>query len=98
ESANAICVIPTTANTAIKIRQCMRLPSTINPTSPYRHEDLLCVHQVGLVPLHPSSIQAAPAPGVRSSGLLFPVQLPLLARFYPRAYRRAFVSHLLQRL
>src|SRR5258705_10119704 len=62
-------------------------PST--PTSRYRHDALLCVHQVGLVPLHLSSIQATPAPGVRSSRLLSPVQLP--PPFAP-LYRRGFLS------
>src|SRR5258705_13265616 len=63
-------------------------PST--PTSRYRHDALLCVHQVGLVPLHLSSIQATPAPGVRSSRLLSPVQLPPP---FARLYRRAFLCY-----
>src|SRR5260370_23330615 len=58
-------------------------------TSRYRHDALLCVHQVGLVPLHLSSIQATPAPGVRSSRLLSPVQLPPP---FARLYRRVSLS------
>jgi len=64
-------------------------------TNRYRHDALLCVHQVGLAPLRPSSILAAPAPGVRSSRLLSPVQLP--PRF-ARFYRRVSVTFLLPRL
>src|SRR5438094_3983 len=50
----------------------MRVPFSIKPrtsnlkfpvTSRYRHDALLCVHQVGLAPLHLSSIQATPEPG-----------------------------------
>src|SRR5258707_13529380 len=68
-------------------------PST--PTSRYRHDALLCVHQVGLVPLHLSSIQATPAPGVRSSRLLSPVQLPPP---FARLYRRVSLSYFPLRL
>src|SRR5205809_7386633 len=70
----------------------MRVPFSIKPrtsnlkfpvTSRYRHDALLCVHQVGLAPLHLSSIQAAREPGVRSFDPLFPLRSPQSARFCP---------------
>src|SRR5262249_44931449 len=63
-------------------------------TSRYRHDALLCVHQVGLAPLRLSSIQAVPGPGVRSSALLSPA----LPRPLARSYRVAFANSLLPRL
>src|SRR6266487_2480298 len=64
-------------------------------TNRYRHDALLCVHQVGHAPPRLSLTQAAPELAVRSSGLLSPAQpLPSFDRFY----RRVFASYLLQRL
>src|SRR5437867_6741157 len=72
----------------------MRVPFSIKPrtsnlklpvTSRYRHDALLCVHQVALAPLRLSSIQATREPGVRSSDPLFPVRPLQSAHFYPAA-------------
>src|SRR5436190_9838278 len=68
----------------------MRVPFSIKhqppdpnvATSRYRHGALLCVHQVERAPLRLSSIQAAPGPGARSSGPLFPTRPPQSARSY----------------
>src|SRR5436190_440999 len=97
ESALAIRAIASTANNASKIRRFMRCPSTTNlvPTNRYRHDALLCVHQVGLGPLRLSSIQAAPTPGVHSFRLLSPVQP---RQPFAHFYRAASVTYLRQRL
>src|SRR5262249_28134838 len=96
-SACRICALATRAIATSKIRQCMEISANYQPsalTSRYRHDALLCVHQVGLAPLRLSLIQAAPAPGVRSSDLLSPV----LPRPPARSYGVAFANSLLPRL
>src|SRR2546421_7059966 len=59
------------------------------PTSLYRHAAQLCVHQVALAALRPSSIAKATAPASGSSALLFPARLPRLALLgvFPLVFR-----------